>query len=113
MTTTMWARVAALALSAGTFVFLFLNDSWRADNLFLVPDLLLCAVLAVAALLPDRPAVPALIYAFGMAAGVLAASVASYAVDGRLGAASLFGAVVAVVMAALLAGRRQGAAVPA
>jgi uncharacterized membrane protein len=110
MTTIVLGRVAAGALSAGTFLFLFINDSWRAENLFLVPDLLLCAVLAVAALLPDGRAVPALVFAFGMAAGVLAASVASYAVDGRLGAASLFGAVVAVVMAAVLGGRRQVAA---
>ncbi|MBB4910663.1 hypothetical protein [Actinophytocola algeriensis] len=45
----------------------------------------------------------ALIFALGLAAGVLLTSVASYAVDGRLGAASLAGALGAVVVAVALA----------
>lgn len=102
MNTLTIGRIAAVALGGGTFVFLFLHDSWRADNLFLVPDLLLCAALLAAAALPARLAPPGLLAAFGFAAGVLATSVASYAVDGRLGLASLIGAVSAAVMAAAL-----------
>lgn len=96
-------RMAALALSGGTFAFLFLHDSWRPDNLFLVPDLVLCATLLAAALTPARWAGRALLFAFGLTAGVLMTSVASYAVDGRLGVASLFGAVAAAILAALMA----------
>ncbi|MBE1877665.1 hypothetical protein [Myceligenerans pegani] len=96
-------RVAALALSVATFAFLFIHDSWRPDNLFLVPDLVLCVTLVAAALTPARWASRALLFAFGLTAGVLMTSVASYAVDGRFGGASLLGAVAAVVLAALIA----------
>jgi hypothetical protein len=96
-------RVAALALSAGTFAFLFINDSWRSDNLFLVPDLILCAALVVAAAMPARWAGTTLLFAFGLTAGVLITSVSSYAIDGRLGFASLLGAATSVVFAAVLA----------
>ncbi|GAB4083544.1 hypothetical protein GCM10028784_01740 [Myceligenerans cantabricum] len=105
-------RVAALTLSGGTFAFLFINDSWHPDNLFLVPDLVLCAVLAAAALLPSRRARPALLFAFGLTAGVLMTSVSSSAVDGRISAASLLGAVGAVTFAALLARARPAATAP-
>jgi hypothetical protein len=64
------ARIVAVGLSLTTFVFLFLHDSFRSDNLFLVPDLVLCTALVVAAALPGRFAVPALIAAFGMTCGV-------------------------------------------
>ena len=104
-------RIAAVALSVSTFVFLFLHDSWRSDNLFLVPDLVLCLLLLVAAALPAKLARPALLGAFAFASGVLATSVASYAVDGRLGVASLFGAVAAAMVAGAVASNR-GDAVP-
>lgn len=96
------ARVAAVAVSLGTFGFLFVSDAWRADNLFLVPDLILCVLLVAAAAMRGRMAVPALILALGLAAGVLITSAASYAVDGRLGAGSLAGAVGALVTAVVL-----------
>lgn len=96
-------RVAAVALSLGTFGFLFVSDAWHADNLFLVPDLILCVLLVAAAAVRGRMAVPALILALGLASGVLITSVASYAVDGRLGVASLAGAVGALVVAVALA----------
>jgi hypothetical protein len=98
--------VAAVVLSLGTFGFLFVSDAWRADNPFLVPDLVLCAVLLGAASLRGRVAAPALILALGLAAGVLITSVSAYAVDGRLGVASLLGALTAVAVAiALVRGR--------
>jgi hypothetical protein len=99
-------RVAAVALSVSTFVFLFLHDSWRSDNQFLVPDLILCAALLVAAGLPATWAVATLPTVFGFAGGVFAVSVASYAVRDEVGLPSLLGAVGAVVMALLLARRR-------
>lgn len=85
------SRVVAALVGVGTFVFLFLYDSWHADNLFLVPDLVLCLVLLVGAVLPARLARPGLLFGFGLAAGVLMTSVASYAVRGAFGAVSLLG----------------------
>ncbi|GAA0907553.1 hypothetical protein GCM10009557_82400 [Virgisporangium ochraceum] len=103
--------MAAVALSVSTFVFLFLHDSWRSDNPFLVPDLVLCAGLLVAAALPARLATAGLPVVLGFAAGVFAVSVASYAVRDELGLPSLLGSVGAVVMALLLG--RQGRVSPA
>ncbi len=103
------ARIVAVAIAVGTFAFLFINNSWRADNLFLVPDLILCALLVLGAALPARHAHGALLFGFGYTAGVLSCSVASYAVAGQLGAASLLGAVTATVMAAILWRQREAA----
>jgi hypothetical protein len=96
-------RVAAAVLSLSTFVFLFLHDSWRRDNMFLVPDLILCGILLIGALLPDRPAAATLTVGFGYAAGVLSTSVLSYAVRGEFGLPSLVGAVTAAALAGALA----------
>jgi hypothetical protein len=98
-------RVVAVGISVSTFVFLFLHDSWRSDNLFLVPDLVLTAALLVAALLPDRIAVRAMTITLGFSAGVFATSVASYAVRDEFGAASLLGTAGCIVMAVLLTRR--------
>ncbi|GAA1868288.1 hypothetical protein [Myceligenerans crystallogenes] len=103
MRTVTAGRVGALVLGVTTFAFLFVHDSWRPENLFLVPDLVLCALLLGAALAPARWAGRALLFAFGIAAGVFLTSVASYAVDGRFGAASALGVVGAVAFAALVA----------
>ncbi|MGW5878239.1 hypothetical protein ACWFMI_17000 [Nocardiopsis terrae] len=99
------ARTAAAAIGLVTFVYLFHHDSWRAENLFLAPDLVLCAALAAAALLPARWARAGLLFAFGLGAGVLTTSVSSYAVRGELGAASLLGAVTCAAFALVLAVR--------
>ncbi|MFF5080622.1 hypothetical protein ACFY36_26515 [Actinoplanes sp. NPDC000266] len=64
-----------------------------------MPDLILIAGLAVAAALPARHALIALPVAFAYSAGVLAASVASYAVRSELGLPSLTGAIVALTLA--------------
>ncbi|MEV6306146.1 hypothetical protein AB0M02_42510 [Actinoplanes sp. NPDC051861] len=108
----MLGRAAAAVLSLSTFVFLFLHDSWRGDNLFLVPDLILCAVLLAGAVMPNPAAATGtLIIGFGYAAGVLTTSVLSYAVRGELGLPSLVGAVTAAALAVALArdysGRRS------
>lgn len=102
MTLLTLARVIAVVVSTGTLAFLFLNGSWRSDNLFLVPDLILCALLIIAAAIPGPRAEPVLIFAFGVSAGVFATSVSSYAIQGQLGAASLVGAITAGVLAVLL-----------
>jgi hypothetical protein len=105
-------RLAAAGLSLSTFVFLFLHDSWHSDNLFLVPDLILCALLATAALLPGRMAATLLPAAFAFAAGVLTTSVASYAVRAELGLPSLAGAAGAAALAVLIARRPTAAPAP-
>jgi hypothetical protein len=98
-------RVTAAVLSLTTFAFLFVHDSWRRDNLFLVPDLILCTVLLIGALLPDRAATVALPVGLAYTTGVLTASAFSYVVRGEFGLPSLLGALVSAVMATLLAGR--------
>ncbi|PZG01639.1 hypothetical protein [Micromonospora deserti] len=108
MTTLMIGRIAAVLLSLGTFGFLFPTNSWRADNPFLVPDLILCAALLVAAALPGRIAAPALLGAYCFAAGVLVTAVASYAVDDRIGIGSLIGATGSLIMAAVYLRARPG-----
>lgn len=102
-----WGRLAAAILSLTTFVFLFLHDSWRADNLFLMPDLILIAALAIAAGLPDRFARVALPVAFAYTGGVLATSVASYAIENKFGLPSMLGAVAALALAVLLTANRR------
>lgn len=98
MNTLVIARAVAVALSGGTLVFLFGSGDWRGDNPFLVPDLILCAILVVTACLPPREAVPALIFGFGLAAGVFGSAVSAAAVQGRLGAGALVGAIVALAV---------------
>ncbi|MEU4155778.1 hypothetical protein [Actinoplanes sp. NPDC026670] len=97
--------MTAAVLSLSTFVFLFLHDSWRADNLFLVPDLILCAALLAGAVLPARAALVALPVGLAYTTGVLTASAFSYVARGEIGVPSMVGAVVSAVMAALLAHR--------
>jgi hypothetical protein len=95
-------RIAAVLLSVGTFVFLFPAGSWRTDNIFLIPDLALCAALLIAAALPARLAVPGILAAASFAAGVLVTAVVSSTVDGRIGVGSLIGAAGSLVIAVLL-----------
>ncbi|WP_250029111.1 hypothetical protein [Paractinoplanes maris] len=101
-----WGRLAAAILSLTTLVFLFVHDSWRADNLFLVPDLILITALVIAAVLPDRLARVALPVAFAYTAGVLATSVSSYAVQSEFGLPSTAGALIALTLAASMTARR-------
>ena len=103
----MWGRIAAAILSLTTFAFLFLHDSWRSDNLFLVPDLILIGALAIASALPGRLARVALPVAFAYTGGVLATSVASYAIENEFGLPSTVGAVAALALAILLTAKRR------
>ena len=97
-----FARVSAIALSVGTFAFLFVNDHWRIDNAFLIPDLIVCALLLCAAAMPAPAVLPALLLAFAATAGVLGTAFSSLAVQGKLGIGALVAALIATVMAGLL-----------
>lgn len=100
------ARVLAALVGGGTFLFLFVYDSWRLDNLFLVPDLVLSALLVAGAVLPELLARSVLPFGFGIGAGVLMTSVASYATRGELGAVSLLGVVACVLGVVLVVSMR-------
>lgn len=102
------ARLVAAGTSVVTLVYLFLHDSWRADNVFLVPDLVLCGVLLAGAALPAARAGTVLLPGFALAAGVFGTSVSSYAVGGELGVPSLAGALGCAAMTVLL-GRERSA----
>ena len=84
MTTLRTARVVAVILATVMIVFLVFSGSIRADNAFLVPDLLLSVLLLSAASLPARWAVTVLLFGFGLAVGVWTASLSHYAVRGEL-----------------------------
>jgi hypothetical protein len=97
-----WVRIVAVTISVVTFAFFFIHDTFRLDNVFFVPDVLLCLVLIIGAVIPQRQAVPLLLASFGAAGGIFSVSVASYAVRGEFGAASLVGALISIAMVAVL-----------
>lgn len=97
-----WVRVVAVALGLITFVFFFIHDTFRLDNIFLIPDVLLCLALVIGGISPQRVAAPVLLASFGGAAGIFGVSVASYAVRGELGAASIIGVVISLVMVVVI-----------
>jgi hypothetical protein len=90
--TTGVARWLAIAIGLLTAVNLPAGGAIRADNMFLVPDLLVAAALLVAALLPRAVRATALLFAFGPAAGVFTVAAFSYVVRGELGLVSVFAA---------------------
>ncbi|WP_196073457.1 hypothetical protein [Nakamurella alba] len=107
------ARVAAVLVAVGTFAFLFLNDSLRSDNAFLVPDLVLCAGLVVGALLPAATARPVLVIGFAFAAGVLGTSAANDIVRDAFSPIALGAALVSLAAGVALVRGRARVAVPA
>lgn len=84
MTALRIARTVAVTLATVMIVYLVVSGAIRADNPFLVPDLLLSVLLLVTACLPARWAPPALLFAFGLATGVWTTSLSHYAVRGEL-----------------------------
>ena len=97
------ARYVAVALSVLTVIGLFINDSLRSDNLFLVPDLLVSGMLLVSASLGRSIAAAALLFAFGLSAGVFTTAAFSYVVRGEFGiGVSIFAAVCVGAAATLL-----------
>lgn len=100
--TTMLLRTAAAGTALGTFGFLFVGDNWRSTNIFLVPDLLVCAALIAAAVLPPARMVAVLLGTFGAGIGVFGTATANYLVQGRFGIGAFIGLVTSAVASAFL-----------
>lgn len=98
-----WVRVVAVALAVVTFVFFFINDTFRLDNIFFIPDVLLCLALIIGGICPRKLAFPVLIASFGAATGIFSVSVAWYAVRSEFGAASFLGVLISIVMVVVVA----------
>ncbi|WP_192765923.1 hypothetical protein [Plantactinospora soyae] len=105
------ARGVAAVMGLVMVHYFWTSDAIRAGNPFLVPDLLLTLFALVSSLLPRRVAVPAMIFAFGWAAGVLTVSLFSYVVRNEFPVDHLFLILPSVAMAVLL-GRIAARVVP-
>jgi hypothetical protein len=90
-------RGAALSVAAGTIGFLFIGGDWRLSNLFLFPDLLVSALLALGAFTAEQAMRPILLGGFAMGIGVFSAAAAGYVVDGRFGVGATSALVTCVV----------------
>lgn len=99
------ARVVALLLVLAMIWYFATSNAIRPDNLFLVPDALLTALLLAAAVVPRSWATPGLTFAFAFAAAVWTTSLSAYAVRGEFaqGANHLALITPCVVLAVLLA----------
>ncbi|MGW4842988.1 hypothetical protein [Nocardia brasiliensis] len=108
------SRATAFLSSATTFGVLFVADSWRSDNPFLIPDLLLCGLLVFAASLPGTRAMPALLFIFGSATGIFMVATAQRIIDAEPFVPALVGVVLALFGASLAfsAVSEERAAVP-
>ncbi|NEW34399.1 hypothetical protein GV791_17805 [Nocardia cyriacigeorgica] len=71
MPTIMFARIAAVPVSAWLIIQLTFDAGYRADNIFAAPDFAFSLVLLIAAFLPTRIAVPALTAGFFFGSGVI------------------------------------------
>lgn len=102
-------RVVALLVAIPTFVLLIVADRWTLNHLFFIPDLMLCAGLAAAALLPHRHARRGLILAFAFAGGVITTAVCSYIARDALdeGIATLIAAVTCLAACSALTFTRR------
>lgn len=65
------ARITAVPVSVWLITALTFNADYRTDNIFAVPDFAFSLLLLVAAVLPRRFAVPALITGFYFGSGVI------------------------------------------
>ncbi|WP_066906084.1 hypothetical protein [Millisia brevis] len=99
-----FVRIVAVVLAVGTVAWIPLSGQWRADNAFLVPDLIFAAVLVGGALLPEwRAARAVLLVGYAMAFGVLTTAVATWLIDGRFPVMTVLGALMAAVGTVVLA----------
>ncbi|MBF6090096.1 hypothetical protein [Nocardia cyriacigeorgica] len=71
MSTIVFARIAAVPVSAWLIVQLTVDAGYRADNIFAAPDVAFSTVLLIAAFLPTRSAVPVLTAGFFFGSGVI------------------------------------------
>ncbi|SEH03060.1 hypothetical protein SAMN05444920_13269 [Nonomuraea solani] len=83
----------------------------RADNAFLVPDLIISGLLIMSAFLPPAHVVRGMILAYGMAAGVFTAAAFSALVRGEPGMVTMVAAAGSLVVAALLVVRQRAVSV--
>ena len=99
------ARLVAAVIGVGTGVNVVTSGMLEqpATNLFLVPDLLVVALLLAAASVPTDRAAPVLLAGLGLATGVFVTAASSYAVRGATGWGVLTFAVITAGTAALLA----------
>ena len=102
MKTITFARYIAIFMSVVTLFFLFLHRSFRTDNIFLVPDIILCCLLIISAVLPKKIAPVAMLFSFGLASGVFITSVSQYIVQGELGIPSIIAAVGSLAASGIL-----------
>ncbi|MGI5290707.1 hypothetical protein ACQEVF_46320 [Nonomuraea polychroma] len=103
------ARYYAVALGLGTVGYLFLAGMVRADNAFLIPDLIISGLLIMSAFLPPAYEVRGMILAYGMAAGVFTTAAFSALTRGDLGVVTVAAAAGSLVVAALLVTRQKAA----
>lgn len=96
------ARGVAAALTLVMIYYFWTSDAIRSGNPFLVPDLLLTLFALASLLLPRRVAVPAMIFAFAWAAGVLTVSLFTHLVRDEFPVDHLFLILPSIAMAALL-----------
>ncbi|NEW26865.1 hypothetical protein [Nocardia cyriacigeorgica] len=71
MPTIMFARIAAVPVSAWLIAQLTFDTTYRTDNIFAAPDFVFSLVLLIAAFLPARIALPALTAGFFFGSGVI------------------------------------------
>ncbi|OLF06095.1 hypothetical protein BU204_36600 [Actinophytocola xanthii] len=107
--------MVGLLLAAIMLVYLATYDGvWESDNPFLVPDILMGALLLASSVLPSRWAPPAMIFAFGWTAGILAVTVFNNQLTRdefsvlNLGMALAAAAMTTLLIRVLVAGRVPG-----
>ena len=71
MTLTLISRFAAVIVCLPLATALIINSEYRSDNIFAVPDLIGCAILLTAALLPTKKVQLPFTIGFGWMAGVI------------------------------------------
>lgn len=95
-------RIAAVGTAVGTFAFLVIGDDLRLSNLFLAPDLVVCAVLLGGAASPRSLMLPVLLLGFGVGAGVFMTASADYLLQGRFGIGAAIGLLTSVIAAGFI-----------
>lgn len=103
-----FSRYIAVFIGVTTLFFLFLHGSFRSDNIFLVPDLILSALLLVAAALPKRIAAVMLLFGFGLAVGVFVTATVSSMIQGQMGIPTLVAAIGSLAISIILMRRMIG-----
>jgi hypothetical protein len=101
------ARVVAAVIGIATGVNIVVSGmlARQVTSLFLVPDLLVVALLLIGAAVPTARATPVLLVGFGVATGVFTTAAASYALRGAVGWGVIAFTIITAGTAAVLARR--------